>query len=66
MEVTLAEQNCGDGVGVLTEFCNNNERILKTIGFIKEDNFGQEFIYQKKYIPSLNPCLLVRPDCIAF
>ena len=63
MTVTAAPIACADvvaGTGVLVEFCNDNERLLKAAGLIQDKTpESNKNYHQLKYTPFLNPCILV-------
>ena len=59
--MTVVQQSCIDqqyGLTTLPGFCNNNERLLKSVGFIKDDDYSSLYKHKSKYSICLDPCLL--------
>ena len=51
-----------EGAIVLSDWCNDNERLLRAMGFRTDKEQHKNLNYhQNKYIVSLNPCILVAP-----
>ena len=50
---------CPNTIGVITNFCNSNEDLLRAVGFISEKPKKHNG-HVEKYVNSLNPCLLLR------
>ena len=57
-----AAVTCGADIGVLTEFCNNNKKLLVAIGFIKDKDGHHRPNHLSSITKMLDPCILVRMD----
>ena len=45
---------------VVNDFCNDNKRILKAVGFIeeKDETINHKYFHQGQFVVTLNPCFV--------
>ena len=54
----VLERECDTDTRVSYDWCNNNERIMRTTGFIQDAEELPIYNHKKKYFVMLSPCMV--------